>query len=508
MPSSKQLKVPAVFTRTILFLLVVGPVAHGSPPEWPTTPAGFDELVAETVGRFGVAGAAVGVIDDGKVVLAKGYGMADCSAQIPVTTDTRFNIGSVSKMLAAWGVMRLVDQGIADLDAPIAESVKTWQLPSSSFDRSRVNVRRLLSHTAGLSLHGYPGFGLDEPLPTLTESLSGATNGAGAVFLISQPGTNHRYSGGGYTLLQLMCEELTGKPFAQYMRETVFGPLAMDRTGFNREEDLEEGTARPHGVVRNPIPDRAFRAEAAAAAYTTLDDALRLVFAHFDMGPEAVPGRGVMSPDAVATLGTPVPDSGGRWAHGPMVVSEVDAEGDVDGDLVFGHGGDNPGWHALFAIHPPTRDGLVVMTNGDSGPALREYLQRPWSALVGIDPLLPAFRPPAAIAVLGTLQEDGGGAAAEEYLRMQEEEPDSYNFSRGYFAWVGNGLLDSEFAEDALEFFSLGVDLFPEDPNIWVSLALAYQAVEDEDGVRSSCERALELNPRHAQAKELLATLP
>ena len=105
-----------------------------------------------------------------------------------MTPTTGFNVGSISKTIAAWGVMTLVEQGRIDLDAPVATYLTRWSLPESGFDEDGVTMRRLLSHTAGLSLHGYPGWGPDELLPTLEESLSGNTNGAGAVGVI-EPGT-------------------------------------------------------------------------------------------------------------------------------------------------------------------------------------------------------------------------------------------------------------------------------------------------------------------------------
>lgn len=468
--------------------------------------AGFDKHVAETVERFGLAGAAVAVIDDGEVVLAKGYGLADCEAGTPVTTDTRFNIGSVSKLVSAWGVMRLVDEEFLDLDAPVWEYVRTWELPESPFYRDGVTIRRLLSHTAGLTLHGYPGFALGEPLPSVTESLSGATNGVGAVTLFAEPGTVHRYSGGGYTLLQLMCEELTGEPFAAFMHDAVFAPLGMTRTGFNRDPQLEEGTARPHGFVHDPLPDRAFRAEAAAAVYATLDDCVRLALAYFDLGPEAPAGRGVLSPEDVALMGSVVPESGGRWAHGPMVLSAAGAVG-ADAGLVIGHGGDNDGWHALIAVRPASRDALIVLTNGEAGVALREFLQRPWSALVGIDPLLPAFRPPAPIAIVGTLSREGGDAAVQEYRRLLDEEADAHDFEPRSFGRIAHGLLGAERAAEAVALLELAVEEFPEIADLWALLAQAHQRRDDDEAARAACERALELDPRHRGALEVMAEL-
>lgn len=113
--------------------------------------------------------------------------------------------------------MKLVETGAIDLDEPVSRYLSRWQLPETECDNEGVTMRRLLSHTVGLSLHGYPGFHPDEPLPTLEESLSGATDGAGAVYLVREPGSEWEYSGGGYTLAQLIIEEITGQPFAEYM---------------------------------------------------------------------------------------------------------------------------------------------------------------------------------------------------------------------------------------------------------------------------------------------------
>jgi CubicO group peptidase (beta-lactamase class C family) len=158
----------------------------------------FDETVPVWLDEFIVPGAAVAMIENGELRFAKGYGMADESEQIPVTKTTGFNIASISKTVSAWGVMKLVEEGKLKLDEPASTYLTRWELPASEFDASGVTIRRLLSHTAGLSLHGYPGWTLADTLPSIEESLSGKTNGAGDVRLIMEPGTRWQYSGGGY----------------------------------------------------------------------------------------------------------------------------------------------------------------------------------------------------------------------------------------------------------------------------------------------------------------------
>src|SRR5262245_2789950 len=173
-----------------------------------------------------VPGVGLALVRDGKLAWALGSGWADVAAEREATEDTVFNIGSISKTVAAWGLMKLVEEKKLSLDAPVV--TKRWQLPpSTEFDVAGVTLRRLLSHTAGLTLHGYPGFWPPKELPSLEASLGGDTNGAGDVRLEAAPGTRWKYSGGGFTLAQLLLEETTGATFAEYMRANVLEPLGM-----------------------------------------------------------------------------------------------------------------------------------------------------------------------------------------------------------------------------------------------------------------------------------------
>ncbi|PCJ14321.1 MAG: hypothetical protein COB10_04540 [Planctomycetota bacterium] len=157
----------------------------------------IDEKMPQLLQDFSVPGAAIAIIENGEIVLQKGYGFSDIENEVKVDTKTGFNIGSISKTFAAWGVMNLVQDGKLDLDAPAEKYLSRWHLPESEFDSNEVTIRRLLSHTAGLSLHGYPGWSPTDELPTIEESLNGKNNGPGRVEIIMEPGTRYKYSGGG-----------------------------------------------------------------------------------------------------------------------------------------------------------------------------------------------------------------------------------------------------------------------------------------------------------------------
>ncbi|MDQ3682297.1 MAG: beta-lactamase family protein, partial [Bacteroidota bacterium] len=159
----------------------------------------LDNLVPLLLKEHKVPGVSLAVIRDGKVYWTKGYGMADKEKKIPVSSTTRFNIGSVSKTFTAFAVLMLAEKGMIDIDSPIHKYLKRWQLPSSKFDHQKVTIRRVLSHTAGLSVAGYHGiYKPSDALPTLEQSLSGYEGSDGPLYLMQEPGVGLRYSSGGY----------------------------------------------------------------------------------------------------------------------------------------------------------------------------------------------------------------------------------------------------------------------------------------------------------------------
>ena len=143
----------------------------------------LDRIAPQLLEHYKVPGAAIALVRNGEVVWSKGYGLADKERGVPVTVNTVFQVASISKALTSWGVMRLVENGQLELDAPVEQYLTRWHLPPSSYDTSGVTIRRLLSHSAGLSLHGYPGWSPDLKLPSLEESLSG-NNGSGGSFAL------------------------------------------------------------------------------------------------------------------------------------------------------------------------------------------------------------------------------------------------------------------------------------------------------------------------------------
>jgi CubicO group peptidase (beta-lactamase class C family) len=318
-------------------------------------------------------GLAVALVHHGQVAWARGYGLADRATRESVTASTRFQAASLSKPVTAWGVLRLVEQGRIGLDEPVVGRLRRWHPPPSPFDPEGITVRRLLSHTAGLSVHGYAGQGPEEPPPPIAASLSGEAGGSFPVELLQAPGRGWLYSGGGYSVLQLLVEELTGRPFAAFMRREVLVPLGMTASSFRWRRTA--ATARPHDRRGAGGPDFTFAEQAAAGLVTTAPDLARFVAAALP-GPKGEPlGRGVLRPAGVELALSPAPGTDGRWGLGYGLGLLP------GGDLLAYHEGANRGWRAGLALLPGRRAGIVVLANGDGGDDAIDAVVQRWLAL-------------------------------------------------------------------------------------------------------------------------------
>jgi CubicO group peptidase (beta-lactamase class C family) len=326
----------------------------------------YDQLIPQLMEQYKIPGVAVSLVQ-GEAVWSKGYGLADKEQGVPVAADTVFQAASISKAVTSWGVMRLVEKGQLELDAPVEQYLTRWHLPQSNYDPSGVTIRRLLSHSAGLSVHGYPGWSPDLKLPSLEESLSGNNGSGGELRIIMKPGTQFSYSGGGYTLLQLIIEEVTGETFSAYMQREVLDPLGMSHSSFEWQADLRPAMAIAYSETGVPLPNYLFTEQAAAGLYTTGPDLARFVAAEMP-GPHGEPaGRGVLSPDTLTLMFTPVIQSQGL-GQGVSILP--------DGSKLIQHWGANAGWRGAIQAYPEWAVGVVVLTNSDNGENLIEDVLR------------------------------------------------------------------------------------------------------------------------------------
>ncbi|MDP3459082.1 MAG: serine hydrolase domain-containing protein [Hyphomonas sp.] len=297
----------------------------------------------------------------------------------PVDGDSLFQVASLSKWITAWGVMTLVEAGSIDLDAPVSAYLKRWTLPPSDFDNEAVTVRRLLSHTAGLTDGlGYGGFAPGAEIQTLEQSLTRAADpspGAeGAVKVGAAPGSEWNYSGGGYTFLQLIIEDVSGEPFEVYMQRAVLQPLGMTRSTFELPKGGGENVAEFFDTDGSLAIHYQFTAKAAASLYTSASDLTRFIQAHL-AGPNGeVRGRGVLRPETLEAMRQPAAYQYGAeiWGLGVILYAPNNA-----GSFIIGHDGYNaPAINTAARFDPESGDGIIVLATGN--PRLATNLAGDW----------------------------------------------------------------------------------------------------------------------------------
>jgi CubicO group peptidase (beta-lactamase class C family) len=348
----------AALTAWIVLVFVATSEGWGRSALTPTDDAAsFVEAATRIVERDHSGNLVLLVLEGGAVTRRYSFSTGD-----PVDGYSVFQAASLGKWLTAWGVMTLVEDGAIDLDHPVSDYLTRWQLPDSEFDSSGVTVRRLLSHTAGLGDGlGYDGFDGPEDLQTLEESLIRARDASpgnsGIVELGSEPGSEWNYSGGGYTILQLLIEGVSGQSFAEFMSERVFVPLGMERTTFDHEEALRLGLAENFDLAGNTEPFRWYTALAATSLFTSADDLATFISA------QAVPGaQSVLTDASLALMQTPHASQMGAdiWGIGPMLYAPNNV-----GGYIIGHDGNNgPAINTVARLDPATGDGIVILSTG------------------------------------------------------------------------------------------------------------------------------------------------
>jgi CubicO group peptidase (beta-lactamase class C family) len=301
------------------------------------------------------------VVKDFKIDWADAFGKRAATLADPVRTTTLFQAASISKPVTALAVMKLAQAGAVDLDADVNKTLKSWQVPDSPLLKDHpITLRKLLSHSAGLSVHGFAGYAPSEKQPSLIEILDG-TKPANNLPIRPEikPGYLMRYSGGGYCVMQQLLVDITGKSFPRFMKEEVLDPLEMNDSTYEQPlaSHLVDQAAfghRAHGVLvegnYHVYPEMA-----PAGLWTTPSDLARVVI---DLSKSLARGDGRLLSTATAKEMTTVQ----KGNFGLGVVMQGDGA-----NRSFAHGGSNEGFRCQLIGYPADGHGLIVMTNSDTG---------------------------------------------------------------------------------------------------------------------------------------------
>jgi CubicO group peptidase (beta-lactamase class C family) len=350
--------------------------------------------LSQRMSELHVPGVSIAVVHGGRIDWAGGFGVARLGGP-PVTSRTLFQAASISKPITALAVLHLVDAGRLDLDADVNQYLRTWQVPGNSLTRRRpVTLRELLTHTAGTTVSGFPGYVDGAALPTSPQILDGLPPAnTEAIRVDAEPGTLQRYSGGGYVVARQLLTDVTGMPFQALMQQMVLRPIGMTRSTFAQPlpGSWRGSAATPYTGTGEPVPGgaRVYPELAPDGLWTTPSDLARYII-EVQRSLRGLSNR-VLSQSMARAMLMRQPGEPNRQGLGPALGGEPQHP-------YFLHGGTNEGFRCRFVAYT-TGEGAVIMTNGQNGGQLideilraiaREYqwpdLQPPVRAIAQVDP--------------------------------------------------------------------------------------------------------------------------
>jgi len=316
--------------------------------------------IEDRLEELGIPGLSVAGFIEGELAWVKGYGMARVKDSMAVSEETLFLAGSISKPVAALRAHQLVEEGIFNLDDNVNNYLNSWQLPDNEFtETEKVTLRRILNHTAGLTVWGFPGYDKGDTIPTTVEVLDGKGN-TDPIRVYKVPGESWMYSGGGYTIMQLMISDTENQPFSQTLQENVLKPLGMERSTFE-----------------NPLPE----------AYH------HLAATGYRFSGDEVEGQWPIYPEMAAAGLWTTPEQLIQWAIEIQKIYQSKEDGILDYGTVeemltpgmnnhglgpgvnehtFGHGGADEGFRADMTVWKEYPFAIVLMVNSDNGSIMQE----------------------------------------------------------------------------------------------------------------------------------------
>jgi CubicO group peptidase (beta-lactamase class C family) len=316
---------------------------------------------------YHVHGLSIAVVKNFRIDYAKGYGWADSAEHRPVSPATLFQAGSISKSLNSVGVLKLAQSGKLDLYADINQYLKSWQFPYDSLARGKkISTANLLSHTAGLSVHGFPGYRRGDSIPTLPEVLDGKRP-ANTEAVRSQfaPSLKFQYSGGGTTISQLIVQDISGLPYAQYMGKEVLQPLGMTSSSYEqppparKKEQLATAYYNDGKEVIGKY--HIYPEQAAAGLWTNPTDLSKYIIET----QQSLEGKSAKVLDQKMTRLRLTPYVDSNAAFGAFILTKGNRK-------YFNHGGVDEGFVSIYYGSMEGGDGLVIMANTYSTAILDE----------------------------------------------------------------------------------------------------------------------------------------
>lgn len=404
--------------------------------------------IQERMAHYHVPGVSIAFLNGGAIVWAKGYGFTSADSTRIVDENTLFQAASISKPLAAMAALSLVEEGKIGLDDNVNQYLVGWQVEENEHTlKEKATLRRLLSHSAGLTVHGFGGYAFDDEVPSTVQVLNGMEPAnSGRIYPDTTPGSQYSYSGGGYTVMQKMLTDITGKGFPQLMQEYVLSKIGMESSTYHQPlpEELQGNAAAGHHASGEMIEGRwhTYPEMAAAGLWTTPTDLLK--YAMEVQNSFTGESNLILSQEMVAEMLTPQLNNHGL---GPGTGGSGDS-------ITFGHGGANEGFRCQFLAFTTLSQGVAIMTNGERGSELMSEIFRSFSKVYQWDRYKPTIK-----SIVPLPEQEISRLAGQYLLTIQGQDlilviSVLENHLKGIQLW--NDLPFEMYPESATKFFNKG----------------------------------------------------
>jgi CubicO group peptidase (beta-lactamase class C family) len=430
------------------------------------------------------------VIDDYGVVWAHGFGVEDANTREPMTTLTVLQAGSIAKPLTAMAALRLVERGQLTLDSNVNDFMTDWRITENELTAQEdVTLRRLLSHTAGVTPGGFEGYEPGARLPSTVQILSGSPPAnSPAAEVLAAPGTTMAYSGLGYTIVQHLVMSRGDQTFPDLMREAIFMPLNMENSTYEQPltRHFESRAASGHTWGGGVISGRSrLHPEMAAAGLWTTPTDLAQVAIEMARARRGESARVLSQDMAVRMLTEEREFSALGWMLGST-------------NGMFWHNGGTQGYRASMRMYSDTGDGFVFLSNSDNGHdivfSLTNAVAAHWQ--------WPGYSPRTLSPIVGAkliASQRGVERALTEYRAMRETQPVRF-FGPGDLNGWGYMLLEQRRADDAIRVFTHNVGYYADNSYAYDALGEAQLAAGQREAAIQNYRRSLELDPANANA--------
>ena len=352
------------------------PFAQNSSEEFT---AYLDERIPGWMKRYDVPGVTISLIHQGDIVWENAYGYADTEHGIQMTVDTVCRVESISKSVTARGIMRLVEMGMVELDTSISKYLNSWEFPETDFDVDNITIRHLLSHSSGIPL-GTIGleYNPEDEIPSVRESLKRE------VHMVQPSGKSFIYSNPGFNILEVLIEDVTGRPFSEFMTDEILSPLEMITASYEWRADFHTPVPKGYNIRGVPVPNYVYSEKAAGGLFASSRDIARFVAAGMLNGFYS--GENILSQSSIRELYTPVIKVADIYA----LVSEYYGLGHFletlpNGQRAVFSGGHGNGWMTHFHMIPETGEGIVIIMNSSRSWPLISHILSDWAKWNGYD---------------------------------------------------------------------------------------------------------------------------